>query len=1185
MKKLMILLIALMAIGSIFAVALNESFDGATFPPLGWTVTNGGDANAWIQASGYARTGTYSAGINYGATAHDDWLITPKLAPAAGNTVLSFWARNRSASYIDQFNVKLSTTTSATSSFTTTLASNVGPGITYTEYTYDLAAYVGQQVYVAIQATSTDMWALYIDDVTGPEVYVPAAPEFVLSPSVSSWDFGNLVVNTTGTKQFTITNAGGGSLDLTSVTATGSYYSISVAPTDMFLGPLESTTFTVQYAAPATAGGPYAGNVAIVHTLGTTNITLSGSSYDPTITSFPWLVTFGDVAAPTFPPADWAKYSGALADPTVLGAAGTGSWVADDWLNTVTTPYNKAGAINIYGTANGWLVSPPIAMPGVGYQLEFDLALMKWNTMGGAPDLNGLDDIFMVLIGDGTSWTPANVVAEWNNAAKAFVYNDIPTTGVHITMDLAGYSGTKYVAFYGISTLSDADNDLFVDNVLIRATPAGAPDPVTLVSPAAEATGLLKAGFNMTWTPAITGGIPDDFTVFISTDPDDMLGQFSGVTTENFLNPVGMPFEAGTFAFVYGQRYYWQVFANGAGSEVPSEVRWFEIEADPAIVLPHTQSFDAATIPSGWTQTYSGAITSNRWTAANSANAGGTAYEMMNTYTNAIGITRLITPPIGTAGLSTLSVNFNHLLDDYGPGYTAKLQYSYDLTTWFDSPWSVIGGGGDVSGNTTVLIPGISSATTYVAWVMDGNHYQYDYWYVDDVTLSAPLDHDVSALSIDMYEVVPAVAMTPTATVGNNGLNTETFDVTMTIGTYTSTKQVVALASGATTQVVFDSITPTLYSAEAVEVTTLLATDELVTNDVINGVLICLPLDVNAYADRAYNPGGLLGPASFNLSDPATITDLPALPAAARTNFIPGADWVEGGMGWYGSNYIDPAAVTPFWQVNNITGLMTGTGTTNLAYNGVAYDGTNNVWYGCNGINLYTFDPLAGTETLVGAFGVDYAGLMIGLAHDNFTGILYGIDLGYDALFTIDKLTGAATVVGTGLGIDLNYAQDCAFDQNNGLLYLAGYSATGALYWVDTTNGGAYIVGNFANAAEMTGFAIPHGVVAPLDAPVVTIAADGTLSWAAVPGAAIYTVYGSDDPYAPAFDFVTNLGSEYTSYLDPNFGVDGKKFYKVTASAWLRNTPAERAQINGQLPVKTRTSTITPKMTGARVNK
>jgi hypothetical protein len=166
----------LLTVGFSFAQNLSEGFEGTDFPPAGWEVINGGDANTWVRYTSSPYAGTACASIAYGSTAHNDWLITPKLRPIAGNTDFSFWARNGSTTFIDEFNVLLSTTGNNESDFTITLASNVAPGTTYTEYVYDLSAYAGQDIYVAIQAISTDELRLYVDEVAGPALAPPDAP-------------------------------------------------------------------------------------------------------------------------------------------------------------------------------------------------------------------------------------------------------------------------------------------------------------------------------------------------------------------------------------------------------------------------------------------------------------------------------------------------------------------------------------------------------------------------------------------------------------------------------------------------------------------------------------------------------------------------------------------------------------------------------------------------------------------------------------------------------------------------------------------------------------------------------------------------------------------------------------------------------------------------------------------------
>ncbi|MBW6513394.1 MAG: choice-of-anchor D domain-containing protein [Candidatus Syntrophosphaera sp.] len=100
-------------------------------------------------------------------------------------------------------------------------------------------------------------------------------PIFSIAPL--SWDFGQVELGLAATKEFTITNNGGGSLDLTSVTIAGDYYSITIPPTDMNLAEYESTSFTVEFA--PTIVGTHLGTVTIVHNLGTATVDLTGEGY------------------------------------------------------------------------------------------------------------------------------------------------------------------------------------------------------------------------------------------------------------------------------------------------------------------------------------------------------------------------------------------------------------------------------------------------------------------------------------------------------------------------------------------------------------------------------------------------------------------------------------------------------------------------------------------------------------------------------------------------------------------------------------------------------------------------------------------------------------------------------------------------------------------------------------------
>jgi len=258
--------------------------------------------------------------------------------------------------------------------------------------------------------------------------------------------------------------------------------------------------------------------------------------------------------------------------------------------------------------------------------------------------------------------------------------------------------------------------------------------------------------------------------------------------------------------------------------------------------VPYSQYFPDATWPSCWTQTYSGGVTSNRWSMNNSANAGGTAYEAYANWVSGIGISRLISPPINTTGLTSLNVAFKTFYDDYGAGVTCKLQTSTNLITWTDVPgFSLVGGAGNY-GPADVLINVAQDlgGTTYIAWVIDGDHYQYDAWYVDNVVLSVPVTDDVGFYSFDnLTASMPNGIYQPKVTFKNYGTDPKSFDVNLTIVPgYSSTKTITGLGSGLTQQVTFDdwNATPGNYTITACS---QLATDMNPANDcgTINSVV------------------------------------------------------------------------------------------------------------------------------------------------------------------------------------------------------------------------------------------------------------------------------------------------------------------------------------------------------------
>ena len=224
---------------------------------------------------------------------------------------------------------------------------------------------------------------------------------------------------------------------------------------------------------------------------------------DPTISTFPWVEDFGTTT--NFPPLNWTRLVGLY--PSETPTSTTSGWTYDDFANVVTTPPNMSARLNIWSTSTKyWLVTPPIAIPSAGYELKFDLALTTFSGIATPPTPgNQADDRFIVLISDNPLMTNPTVLREWNNTGSSYVYDNISPSGENQIISLNAYSGTKYIAFYGESTVSGGDNNIYVDNVTVRETPAA---PIINCTPSSWDFGqtLINTTKTKDFTISNTGG-------------------------------------------------------------------------------------------------------------------------------------------------------------------------------------------------------------------------------------------------------------------------------------------------------------------------------------------------------------------------------------------------------------------------------------------------------------------------------------------------------------------------------------------------------------------------------------------------------------------------------------------------------------------------------------------------------
>ena len=194
MKKNLLALSTLLLAGISFGqVVMSENFDAGTALPAGWAVYNvdgltpAANVNyvtaAWVgRANSVTGSGNHMVSTSWYTPAGtaNDWLVSPSIAvPATGTYYAQFKAMAPDANYPDGFKVYISTTGNQVANFTNPAVLTVAAAPTsYTGYSIDLSAYAGQNIYVAIQNNSNDMFLLFVDEFV---VRQPAQNDVILN--------------------------------------------------------------------------------------------------------------------------------------------------------------------------------------------------------------------------------------------------------------------------------------------------------------------------------------------------------------------------------------------------------------------------------------------------------------------------------------------------------------------------------------------------------------------------------------------------------------------------------------------------------------------------------------------------------------------------------------------------------------------------------------------------------------------------------------------------------------------------------------------------------------------------------------------------------------------------------------------------------------------------------------------
>ncbi len=272
-------------------------------------------------------------------------------------------------------------------------------------------------------------------------------------------------------------------------------------------------------------------------------------------------------------------------------------------------------------------------------------------------------------------------------------------------------------------------------NITISITTSGIANPTAFTATAASSTQI-----NLGWTRNAT---PDN--VLLAWNTTNTFGTPSGsYTAGNTITGGGTVLLANSSATSYNHTgrdpnttYYYKIWSqNGAGPTYSTGVTAnATTQMAPITTFPWTENLTGVTtgtIPTGWTQTGASA----HWSAQATNNAGGTSPEFRFYWSPGETSTfRLITPQLdGSVG--ALQLSFKHLIDYYATPATYAVQYTTNGGSSWTPLWSAVDPPANVGPTTQVVDLSTINTVFQLAWVYDGNSYNTDNWYVDDISVS-----------------------------------------------------------------------------------------------------------------------------------------------------------------------------------------------------------------------------------------------------------------------------------------------------------------------------------------------------------------------------------------------------------------------------------------------------------------
>lgn len=542
MRHFKLLLISMFVVIGLMANAqtlINETFSSGI--PADWTTLNEDADSYFFKAPAqYGVNGTTEYAAAMGCV--NDYLITPQLSITSENFNLSFDAGVESVSYAYSYKVMVSTTDTDPASFTEIADSVDFNSITWQNSTISLAAYNGQDIYVAfyVYSAGATFYSFGFDNI---KVEAPVANDL----AVSSISIDPTSIFAGDEVTFTATISNNGSTDQTSKTV------------DFLVDGSSIGTQTVD----VTAGSSVEASLTWTATQGTHNIEVTVPADD---------YTANDSKTESF-----SVYSATALVEDFEGSWPPSGWEAQSgWSQITWAPYE--GNKNAYISASGQqqLTTPKLL-------IDANSSISFWAKCGfGTSELN------LLYSTDKNNWTavPSGTAS-------------LTSTYQNYTIDLSSITaGNYYITFENNGTSTSKYLDYIVGPEIVAEAPNASINP----SPADAATSI-SATTDLTWEDASNGGIPTGYKVFFGTDSD---GTTTPTNIENGTTVTETTFTPSAVLDYETTYYWQIVPTNSVGDASNCPIWSFTTQSNPIIAIPFFEDFtgiNPSSIPAEWTAT------------------------------------------------------------------------------------------------------------------------------------------------------------------------------------------------------------------------------------------------------------------------------------------------------------------------------------------------------------------------------------------------------------------------------------------------------------------------------------------------------------------------------------------------------------------------------------------------------